>query len=146
MMSKAPKRPVSVTAILVLVLTFTGMQILRVWSAIASWDFLSSLPLSVSPLYFLLSGLFWAIVGGALVWGLWLRKPWAPRATIALAVAFAIAHWLDRLFLQASGPQSGNQGFDFLLTLVLLATVWLNVALPQVRAYFGAKNGKTLKA
>ncbi len=136
-----PKRPFSVTALLVLVLMFTGMQILRVWSAIDSWDFLSSLPLSVPPLYFVLSGLFWAIAGASLLWGLWRREVWARRAMLGAAVAFGAVHWLDRLFLQPTGPQASNRAYDLLLTLILLATVWLSVALPQARAYFGAKNG-----
>jgi hypothetical protein len=136
MAANMAKRPLSVTALLVLVLTFTGMQILRVWSALASWQYLNSLPLSVSPAYIVVSGLFWGLAGITLAWALWRRKAWAPWGARIVALVFALAYWADRLFLQAKGPQSGNEPFDLLLTALLLAVVFAALPLPRTRAYW----------
>jgi hypothetical protein len=136
MVTLTSKRPFFVTALIALVLTFTGMQILRVWTAAASWQFLNSLPLNISPAYFVVSGLFWSLAGITLAWALWRRKAWAPWGARISALGFALAYWADRLFLQTKGPQSINEPFDLLLTVLLLAFVFAALALPQVRAYW----------
>lgn len=146
MTANSAKRPRSVTVLLGLVLIFTGIQILRVWSAIASWNFLTKLPLSVPPAYFVVSGAVWTAIGAALFWALWRRETWAPRVTQYATMAFTVAYWGDKLFLQAKGPQSGNEPFDVLLTALLLAAVFTALAFPQARAYFGERHGETNQA
>ena len=136
-----PKHPFPVTVLMGLVLIFTGMQVLRLWTAIANWSFLNSLPLNIPPAYFVASGLLWAAVGIAILYGLWFRKSWARGVTLIGSLAFAAAHWLDRLFLQERGPQSANMPFDLLVTVLLLTFVFVTMALPQSRALFGEKNG-----
>lgn len=136
-MAPKPKRPLGVTCVLGLVLMFTGIQLLRLWVALASWNFLTSLPLRVPPAFFIVSGLACAVVGVWLANGLWTAKIWAPRAMRIAAFSFAAFHWFDRLVLQVAGPQSANWPFDALLTAILLASVLTVLALPQARAYFG---------
>lgn len=137
-MAKKPKRPFAVTCLAGLVLTLTGMQILRAWAMLSNWDFFSNLPLSVPPIFFLASGLFWGGLGLWLLRSVWLGKRWAPKATVWAGVAFAGFGLLDRAILQARGPQNVTWPFDLFLTFALLVLVFAGLALPQVRAYFGA--------
>jgi hypothetical protein len=137
-MAEKPKRPFAVTCLAALVLTFTGMQILRAWAMLSNWDFLSDLPLSVPPIFFVVSGLFWGGLGLWLLRGVWIGKAWAPKWTAWTAIGFAAFGLLDRAILQAKGPQNVTWPFDSFLAITLLALVFAGLALPRVRAYFGA--------
>lgn len=131
------KRPFAVTCLIGLVLTLTGLQALKLWGVLSSWDYLNSLPLRVPPALLGLSATFWLAFGATLAWGLWRAKIWSPRATLWSAVAFVAVHWLDRIFLQAEGPQGSNWPFDLLLSAILLLSVIGIQALPKARVYFG---------
>jgi peptidoglycan/LPS O-acetylase OafA/YrhL len=131
------KRPFAVTCLIGLVLTLSGLQALRLWVVLSSWDYLISLPLTITPIYFAVSTLVWLALGGSLVWGLWRAKAWAPRIICWAVIAFTAVHWLDRLFLQAKGSQNSNWPFDLILSLVLVASVFAVLSLPKVRVYFG---------
>ncbi len=132
-----PKRPFAVTCLMGLVLTLTGLQALGLWGVLSSWDYLYSLPLNIPPVYLGLSAAIWLTIGATLVWGLWRAKEWAPKATRWASMSFVAVHWLDRLFLQAKGPQSSSWPFDLLLSSVLLISVIGILALPKARVYFG---------
>ncbi|MCL5428297.1 MAG: hypothetical protein M1347_00650 [Chloroflexi bacterium] len=110
---------------------------MRLWGVLSSWDYLSSLPLTVTPAYLGLSAAGWIALGATLAWGLWRAKAWVPHAIRWAALAFAAVLWLDRSFLQAKGPQSSNWLFDLLFTLLLMASVIGVLAFPKVRHYFG---------
>ena len=140
-MPARPKRPFAVTCLVALVLTLTGVQILRAWTMLANWDFLSSLPLSVPPIYLLLSALFWGTLGVFLALGVWGGCSWAPKSGRWAALAFAFFGWLDRVILQANGPQHVNWPFNLFLTGLLLVSVFAVFSLPEAQAYFGEKNG-----
>lgn len=137
-MAEKPKRPFAVTCLAALVLTFTGLQILRAWAMLSNWDFFSSLPLSLPPIFFVVSGLFWGGLGIWLLRGVWLGKAWAPRFVGWVALLFAGFGQLDRTILQSKGPQTVTWPFDVFLTIAMLVLVFASLALPQVRAYFGA--------
>ena len=124
-------------------LIFTGLQWLRLAGALADWAFLASLPLRVPVAYLALSGLVWGLVGTAILWGLALRRAWAPRATRLAFVVYALYYWLDRLWLAAKGPQNANWPFAFLITVIALAWVFPLFSLTGVRAYFGVKHERT---
>lgn len=116
---------------------FTGLQALRLWGVLTSSDYLNSLPFGISPVFLGLSAAVWVALGLPLAWGIWRAKAWAPRATRWSAIVFAAVHWLDRLFLQAEGPQSSNWPFDLLLSALLLSSAIVILALPKARIYFG---------
>ena len=132
-----PKRPRGVTWLLVLVLSFTGGNMLRFYAALETREFLSSLPLSVSPALIALSGFIWSLVGFGVAWGLWSVAAWAPWATRVASLAYAAYTWLDRLTLSASPLRSGNQPFVLAATFILLGFVLWVLARSGVRAYFG---------
>ncbi|MCW5874398.1 MAG: hypothetical protein KIS88_07100 [Anaerolineales bacterium] len=129
-------RPWGVTVLLALVLMFTGMQALRLWSAMSSWELLSSLVLRVPPLYFALSGALWALAGAATAYGLARPAPWGGGAAQALALSYTAFFWADRLLAQARGPQDSNWPFLATLGLLLLGSCFAILASPATKAYF----------
>jgi hypothetical protein len=133
---QTPKRPFGVTVLLGLVLTFTGLQILRVWVSVANWDFLNSLPLQINPLFFIISGLFWAAVGAMLATGLWTRRRGARLGVLLATLGYVAFHWADRLWLQARGPQSSNLVFDAVLSVVMVVFIAGMLAPASMRNYF----------
>lgn len=137
-----PRRPFAVTSLAGLVLTLTGMQILRAWAVLSNWDFYSSLPLNISPLFLAVSGLFWGGLGAFLLRGVWRGKDWAPRITRWAALGFAFFGLVDRAILQTRGPQDVTWPFDLVLTFVLLASVFGILSLPKTKAFFGAEHGR----
>jgi hypothetical protein len=80
------------------------------------------------------------VIGGALAFGLWRAKNWALPATRWAIIVYFLEVWLDRVVLQPKGPQQSNWLFDLLVSLVIIASVIGNLALPKVRAYFGEGN------
>ncbi|UYN91670.1 MAG: hypothetical protein KIT70_09960 [Anaerolineales bacterium] len=135
-----PNRPWGVTVLIGLVLMFTGLQILRVWAAMRSWDVLTSLPLQVPPAYLLASGALWAALGGGLLYGLALRKAWAPRLARWAGLAYAAFFWADRLLLQAAGPHNSGWMFEAALGLILLGSLFAITASPDAKAYYDERH------
>lgn len=115
---------------------FTGLQVMRVWAALRSWDVLNSLPLQVPPAYFLASGALWATLGGGLLYGLVLRRAWAPRLARWASVGYAAFFWADRLLLQARGPHNSSWMFEAALGSIVLASVFAIMASPDTKAYY----------
>jgi hypothetical protein len=130
-------RPLSVTLLIVLVLIFTGLNLLRLILTIQSWKFLASL-LLVSPWYLALTGLVWFLLGCALIWGLWLGRAWAPVATKLISGIYVLYYWIDRLF---AAHQAGlDAGWPFTLGVCLVILVWIfwTFTRQKIRNYFGA--------
>lgn len=115
---------------------FTVLQILRVWAAISSWDVLSRLPLQASPVYLLGSGLVWGAAGGGLLYGLALRRAWAPRAARWAGLTYTAFFWIDRLLLQTRGPHNSTWMFAAGLGLLMLASLFAILASPDAKAYY----------
>ncbi len=113
---------------------------MRLAAVLADWSFLNNLGLSVPTPYLAISAVLWAALGFWLVWSLWNAKAWARLATISSGFAFAAYTWLDRLFLQAAGPQQSSRPFDLILTTLLLGALLALLGLPEVKAYLGAKH------
>lgn len=116
---------------------------MRFAGALADWAWLSSLPLKVPLIYLALSGLIWALTGSALLWGLWRHQAWAPWATRLAVLSYTLYYWLDRLWLAANGPQDANRPFAFLVTVGMLASIFIIFRLARVSAYFGEKHERT---
>lgn len=145
--SDAP-RPWGVTLLALGVLSITVLNLIRFILAIRRWQFLSSLP-GISPLYLALSGLFWAVMGVALFWGLWRGLNGAPRLMQAVMLTYAAYYWLDRIFLSermASSPQEStiaflplNWPFTITVTALLMASVVWILSRPYTKAFFGER-------
>jgi len=134
------KRPFTVTCLIGLVLTFSGLQAIKLWAVVSSRDFLKTLPMSVTPVFLGVSAAIWLVIGSVLFFGLLLAKAWSPRLTRWAAIIYAVTVWLDRLILQAKGPQQSNWLFELALSVILIASIFGILALPKMRACFGEGN------
>ncbi len=140
-----PRRPLSVTILLLGVLSITVVNLVRFVLGLGYRDFLASQP-GVPWLYIILTGLIWTAAGSILCWGLWRAKQWAPRLMQAMALTYAAYYWLDHLFLVdhpargAAGAQRAllpvNWSFAAGTTVVCLAYVTWVLGRRKVQAFF----------
>jgi hypothetical protein len=132
-------RPFLVTLVAVVVLTITGLHLVRLFQTLYWWDFLSSLP-RVSPVYLALTGLLWTLAGLPTFFGLWLGRPGLPKVTRLLAFAYVLYVWLDRLLVANTEIVMINWPFTAGVTILLLFIVFWTFSRPSVRVYFGEMN------
>jgi hypothetical protein len=98
---------------------------------------LNQLPLSISPLYIVLSGFAWAVVGVRLAWAVAKRRAGALGMLRAASFAFALFYWLERGLLQVNESSAVNQPFALALTIALLTTIYWLARNPATLAFFG---------
>ena len=139
------KRPWSVTLLVLIVLTITIINFLRLVLSLWSWSFITSRS-TISPAYLALTGLIWSMAGAVLIWSLWTAKPWSPKLMQAVGLTYALYYWLDQIFLKDHpvGGASGtlqiilptNWPFAFGVTVVLLLFMEWTLSRAKVKAYF----------
>jgi hypothetical protein len=148
-----PHRPASVTLVALGVLTIASLRLIRLVLAVLDWDFIGTLP-GISPVYLVLSGLLWAVVGLPAWWGLWNGRSWAPGLTRWSALAYALYDWVERgylvwrnLYSSGAAPAStlasdvpANWLFGVIMTVILLAFIFWTLSRPKVRVFFGESN------
>jgi hypothetical protein len=115
------KQPFSATLLLWLVLLFTLLNGLRLWTAIA-WRAVLSEFSAASPLYIGVSGIVWLGIGAWLLWSLLLRKPKARTLLVFSATGYSVWYWCDRFFWQAPRP---NWPFALTVNLALLSYIFV---------------------
>ncbi len=130
------RRPRSVTALALAVLSFTGFYLTRFVQAWLQLEFLESLPLIVPPLYFIVSGIIWTAVGLPLGLALWTGHPRAPQAARVLALLFGVYYWLDRLYLRRPLAGRSSDVFQWGLTALLLAFLFWTLSRPAAKDFF----------
>lgn len=94
---------------------------------------LPDLPLTVPWAYLAGMGAFW---GGAMVAcavGLYLRRPWGRKVTLAVATLYQAHVWLNHLLFDASDYARQTRPRDLALSALFLALVWGTLHLPGVR-------------
>ncbi|MBN2549594.1 MAG: hypothetical protein JXB15_10580 [Anaerolineales bacterium] len=140
-----PRRPLILTLLALGVLLIAGINLARLQQAVVRWQFLDDL-LPVSPLYLALGGLVWGLAGLTLAAGLWLRKTWAQRILLPMALAYSLYYWLDRLvFRNAIDHQVGwpfSLGLN-LLILAICAWVSMKAQLFYARVSHGGTHGQS---
>jgi hypothetical protein len=139
------KRPLSVTVLMVGVLLLTVLNIIRFILSISYFGFLSP-RLAISPMYLVMTGFVWGLIGLYIVWGLWKAKSWAPRLMQATALTYALYFWLDQIFLfehPVSGAPlvfgvllPGNWVFSAGVTVIALAYIAWIMNRTKVKLYF----------
>lgn len=125
------ERPASVTLLALLVLTVTAWNAVRLGAAISSWQVL--IEYGAKPLYLVLSGAFWQIIGITVFIGLWWGKVWARKAAFLAAAGYAAWYWFDRLILQT--PRA-NWPFALAVTFVLLVFTFATLFYRSSKGYF----------
>jgi hypothetical protein len=134
-----PGRPLSVTLLALGVLIIAWLNMVRWVQAVRQWSFLTSLPV-VSPLYPLLSGLFWTLAGLPLFWGLWRGLRWAYRLAPLCAGLYTLYFWIDRLVVgQGISLQWNNFAWPFQagINLLLLGSLAWILSRSRTKAFFG---------
>ena len=115
------QRPFSVTLLLWMVLSLSAWGAIRFFAALRWWDVLYEFSASLSPLYLLVTGIFWGIAGVVLLWSLWNGKTWSRVAMIAAVLLWLTEYWIERLFFQL--PRE-NLPFAVVLSVLLLAVTF----------------------
>jgi len=135
-----PKRPFSVTVLILLVLSYSALGWLGFFEILPHWEFLLELPLAVPLLYLALRSAFWGLVGLPLIWGLWVGRTWACYAMQIAAALYASHYWLDRFLLADRSAIANRWPFAVSLTLLCLAYTYIALRLPRSRRFFKLKN------
>jgi hypothetical protein len=134
-----PRRPFGVTLFALLVLIFAVFNLLRLIQTIQKWDLLKTL-LPISPVYLLLSGLLWTVVGFPLAWGIWRGWRLAYHLSPVILMSYSLYLWADRLLLSAYPEQMDNWPFIAALNILVLAlSLWV-LTRPKAMIFFGEKN------
>jgi hypothetical protein len=94
------KRPFGVTLLLWLVLSLSAWGVVRLLAALRWWNVLNEFGASLSPLYLSITGVFWAVVGIVLLWGLFSGKPWTRLAIPISVFLWLMGYWIERMFFE----------------------------------------------
>jgi hypothetical protein len=135
-MNAKPHRPLAVTLFALLVLTVAAVNLIRLFLTLRDWEFLSTL-LPFSPLYFVITGLFWGALGLGLCWGLWRGLSWAPRWSMAAILLYSAYIWFDRLVMPGYQARTQNWPFVLLLNLLVAGAGFLTLSHIHSRSFFG---------
>jgi len=120
-----PRRPFSVTILTLVVLIFTSLNTFRLYTAIRTWEFLTTLQLNVPRFYFVVAGSIWGVVGFILIIGFLTKKSWTLKVGRAVFVLYALYYWFDRLLIAERASIVNRWQFTLGLTfLLLLMAFW----------------------
>ncbi len=133
-------RPWTVSVLIVGLGLITLLRGLRAVLALTRWEFLTTIPITVSPLFFFLEGLLWSGVGSVLLIGLWQGRPWGRWATQAAAVVYSAWTWIDLLGIKAPEIRRARWPFTLAVTLLGLGSVALILNTKSSRAYFSSSS------
>jgi hypothetical protein len=124
-------RPIRISILAILILSFAVWNGLRLGEAIFLWRTLEEY--GVNPLYISISGAFWLFVGFMLVWGLWQGKTWGRLAVIFGTAAYTSWYWFDRLVLQES---HANWPFVLIANIILLLIIFYILTSEKTRLFY----------
>lgn len=133
-------RPWPVSVLIVIIGSITLLRGLRAGLTLTRWDFLTTIPITVPPLFFFLEGLLWSVVGGVLLVGLWRGLPWGRWATHAAALLYSAWTWIVLLGLKAPEMRRTRWPFTLAVTLLGLGLVVVILNTKSSRAYFRSHN------
>ena len=138
------KRPVSVTILILLVLTIGGLNLIRFVQSLTQRSLLVEL-LPISPLYLTATGLFWCVLCGIVLWGIFRRKSWVKIVALSSAFLYVTYFWVDRIWLTQQGSRTGNDIFAVLMSIIMLGfTLWV-FSTSRVKVYFGVSDDRRSK-
>lgn len=134
-----PRRPFSVTLIILAVLTIAAVNLIRLVQTIQLWGFLAQLP-GVSPFYMAASGLFWALVGLALTVYLWRGLRLTYSLLPSAVVLYILYNWLDSSLVGGQvklASISVTWPFKAGLSFLVLVFMCWTLTRTNVKKYFG---------
>ncbi len=117
-------RPLSVTFLALAVFCLAGFNLLGAVSGFQRYAFLRGLPLSVPPVYLIVSDSVWALVFAGLGVGLWRLKHWGRVGTLVAFSLYVAQSWFDRLMLSRSDFARVTIPWALGMSAISLALVW----------------------
>src|SRR5436190_11950143 len=95
------KRPFRVTLLLWMVLSLLAWGVVRLFAALHAWDVLIEFRSRLSPLYLSITGASWSLVGGVLLWSIFIGKKWTSRTILTSVSVWLIEYWIERVFFES---------------------------------------------
>ena len=119
-------RPISVSILVMLVLFFTTINGIQVFSALTSWDFLVALLPTAPMFYIVIGGAIWFFIGLILTVGLFTGKKWTLVITRIAILVYLIYFWIDRFVIaEIIFIQNRWQFFLGLSILLVVLSFWM---------------------
>lgn len=134
---KERKRPRSITFLSEVVFIFSCLYVTRLVTAIIQWGFLSHMLLKPSPIYLVLSGLVFGMIGFPLAVGIWRGSQMAWNALRLLIPIYLGYYWLERTILSSLTLWSQNWLFIIGLTIIVLVWVYWILSRQNTKEFFG---------
>ena len=126
------KLPLRVTLLLLLVLSLTTWNALRLWTSLAWQNVLNEFSVQPSPMVTAGSGAFWVITGIILVWSILQKKAWATKLLIGAAAGYTVWYWTERFVWQNPHP---NWLFAVIVNLAVIIFILFNIKTLSREAY-----------
>ena len=114
------KISIRVTLLLLLVLSLTTWNALRVWTALAWRNVLNEFSSQPTSTVTTVSGALWTVIGILLMWGIWQKKDWAAKLLLGASAGYSVWYWSERLIWQAPHP---NWLFTVIVNLALIVFI-----------------------
>jgi membrane associated rhomboid family serine protease len=138
-MGRKVGRPINVTLLIFIVLIITASNLTRLARTASQWDFVSEL-VYIKPIYLVLSGLVWGLLGVCVVRGLWRPERWSISLAKIGAIAYTAYLWIDRIFIGTYRASSKDNLFAFVFSVIILIWIFWTFSRPDVKDYFGVTN------
>jgi hypothetical protein len=134
------RRPWPILILSLAVLVFSTTQAARALNGAAMWDFLMDVQLTVSPLYLVLTGLLWAVLGLRVAWWLWHGRILARAGLQVLAISYTLYYWIEQFLLMTSPLRRTNWPFMAVVSVLAIAAAFLVPALPAAAKFLGERD------
>lgn len=118
------RRPLSVTAVSLLVFILAMMQWTRAITLFTRQSFLSEFAISIPLPYTIASAAVWGGVLLAASLALWRMKGWGRWLALAGVTASQGHEWFDRLVFGRSDYSQISLGFSFFISIMILILTW----------------------
>ena len=116
-----------------MVLSLLAWGAVRLFASLRWWDVLVEFRSGLSPWYLSITGAGWSVVGGVLLWSMFIRKKWTPRAILTSITIWLIEYWIERVFYQAS---RANLPFAVTGSIVILCITLISTLHKSTQNFF----------
>jgi hypothetical protein len=130
------KRPWIITYLSILVFLFGFFHLLRFFQTLFQWAILDDLPLSISPLYLVITGVVWGLSGLVLGWSLWTGRSWAQNFCLIHSLVYAAYFWIDLIWIAEPSTIQTRWLFNLIITLLALPAVYFCLHSTPSRIFF----------
>ena len=127
------RRPIEVKILVVTLLCVSCWYGIRLFQAFSLWQFITIYKFVVSPLYLIISGGTWFLIGFFLAYFFWQGRPWAWGATSGAMLGYTAWSVIDNIFIQ---NRKTNLNFMVVFSLIGLLLVSALLLSPNVRSFF----------